>query len=437
MAGSVEKLLELKGYDSLAGELHRESITTGNRHRLGLRLQLLRNILDQGPSFLNGEKTPPKCAPKWDQCVKLNTGELSLSTLAALYAHIFAYILGQIVARFQKTAEVADDLKSDEFLSELEFPASADVPASIAVPQEEEVEEPIPIEEEGDAKTKAEKHKAETAKKGKDIVPRHVDWQKQLDELFDAQEKRVWVDIYGAREWVVSELGEEFAPKDVEKHKWVLTLSANVTPGLPDLRYKWAVIAKGEGLGSIAIEGINKQGGRFICGLETDLGSLEYRKSGNERNRTASLTVEEKFGKLTTDVQGDVHKWYAGISTRENEVINEAAEAIRRLAEQAQADIAMDYAWLDDVSTKDWANYHELMTITSSSFKCENEDTPERTFRIKNEKGKRVDDAREYLQKAKEKMESGIKDAGNVAVGKDPVVAEQNVKNVLVERVEL
>jgi hypothetical protein len=108
-------------------------------------------------------------------------------------------------------------------------------------------------------------------------------------------------------------------------------------PGLPETRYKRSVIPKGEGLGSKALEGINKQGGRFIRGLETYLGSLETRKSAwtdkspeelaqtleKERERWDGVVdkVEEKFGKLITDVQGDVHKWYAGIRTRENEAV--------------------------------------------------------------------------------------------------------------------
>lgn len=114
-------------------------------------------------------------------------------------------------------------------------------------------------------------------------------------------------------------------------------LTVTKAPGLPETRYKPVVIAKGEGIGSKALEGINKQGGRFIRGLETYLGSLESRKSAwtdktpeqlaqtleKEREKWDGVVdkVEEKFGQLIMDVQGDVHKWYAGIRTRENEVV--------------------------------------------------------------------------------------------------------------------
>jgi hypothetical protein len=33
---------------------------------------------------------------------------------------------------------------------------------------------------------------------------------------------------------------------------------------------------------------------------------------------------------------------------------------IDKLADEAQADVGMDYAWLDDVSTDDWTRYHKL-----------------------------------------------------------------------------
>lgn len=127
-------------------------------------------------------------------------------------------------ANAQKTAEVAENLELDDFLSELglepEAPAAAESPALEAVP-EEQVEQPVPIQEaEEDAKTQEEKRKAATAEKRQNIVARHVEWQRQLDELFDTQEKRVWVDIDGVREWAVSELGDEFAPKDVEKREF-------------------------------------------------------------------------------------------------------------------------------------------------------------------------------------------------------------------------
>ena len=36
------------------------------------------------------------------------------------------------------------------------------------------------------------------------------------------------------------------------------------------------------------------------------------------------------------------------------------ASAVRSLADHAQADIGLDYAWLEDVTVKDWQRYHDL-----------------------------------------------------------------------------
>lgn len=36
------------------------------------------------------------------------------------------------------------------------------------------------------------------------------------------------------------------------------------------------------------------------------------------------------------------------------------AAEVRNIADRAQADIGLDYAWLDDVTYDDWQRYHEL-----------------------------------------------------------------------------
>lgn len=35
-------------------------------------------------------------------------------------------------------------------------------------------------------------------------------------------------------------------------------------------------------------------------------------------------------------------------------------EEVKSLAEDAQGDIGLDYAWLDDVTYADWQRYHDL-----------------------------------------------------------------------------
>ena len=36
------------------------------------------------------------------------------------------------------------------------------------------------------------------------------------------------------------------------------------------------------------------------------------------------------------------------------------ADEVKDIADRAQADIGLDYAWLDDVTFEDWQRYHAL-----------------------------------------------------------------------------
>ena len=40
--------------------------------------------------------------------------------------------------------------------------------------------------------------------------------------------------------------------------------------------------------------------------------------------------------------------------------VEAAIKRVEKFADDAQADLGMDYAWLDDVSVKDWTRYHDL-----------------------------------------------------------------------------
>ena len=42
-----------------------------------------------------------------------------------------------------------------------------------------------------------------------------------------------------------------------------------------------------------------------------------------------------------------------------------SVEKLRQLAEEAQADLKMDYAWLEDVTYEDWEQYNHLMKSKS------------------------------------------------------------------------
>lgn len=41
--------------------------------------------------------------------------------------------------------------------------------------------------------------------------------------------------------------------------------------------------------------------------------------------------------------------------------VKKLAESVRDVADRAQADLGLDYAWLDDVTYQDWQRYHDLV----------------------------------------------------------------------------
>ena len=41
--------------------------------------------------------------------------------------------------------------------------------------------------------------------------------------------------------------------------------------------------------------------------------------------------------------------------------VREHADELKSLAETAQADVGLDYVWLEDVTYMDWQRYHDLI----------------------------------------------------------------------------
>jgi len=71
--------------------------------------------------------------------------------------------------------------------------------------------------------------------------------------------------------------------------------------------------------------------------------------------------VEFKFSDAVQKLQEQVNEWYSGMIKNEHQEIYEVTNKIKNMAEQAQANLGMDYAWLDGVTYMDWQRYHDLM----------------------------------------------------------------------------
>lgn len=290
-------------------------------------------------------------------------------------------------------AAVADDDEFDDFLNELGIePSEPEENGHIHTSSEhltesaqalqdafsssnaepEKVEEPRELTEE----EKLEKAKEETARKRADILRRHHAWQQQLDDLVKSQKQSVVDNVDAVRLWAASELGDEY-----------LVGGERDFTGVEGVKYRKVERTDGEqeqGLGKRMLGGVEREGGRLLRGLETYLSKAQTRsatwkrdESGETEQEKARKTavldgekkkweevvgkVEEKFATIVRGVQGEVHEWYKGMRGREHDLAIEAAAAVKHLAETAQSDIAMDYAWLDDVTYRDWQAYHDLV----------------------------------------------------------------------------
>jgi len=287
------------------------------------------------------------------------------------------------------STEESQDDSLDDFLSELGIELNETTNDDGPVVQEGETAEGIVASEEQLSEAELEeKRKAETAEKRAKIVARHVEWQKKLDDLVIEQTKRVVDAVQGVRDNAVIELGEQYGPNKKSQAK------------------------KGEeGLGKKAMIGLEKQGEKLVKGLESYLtkavsrsdawkehstqadfkASEKAKKASDEKDKWdgVSAKVDERFGTLVRNVQGEIHEWYQKKKAQEVEAVStygtlvkqaclsscfqalEAAQPVKKLAEDAQSDLSMDYAWLEDVTYQDWQTYHDLMRSTCYSFHCE------------------------------------------------------------------
>ncbi|KAF8912437.1 hypothetical protein CPB85DRAFT_1301982 [Mucidula mucida] len=87
---------------------------------------------------------------------------------------------------------------------------------------------------------------------------------------------------------------------------------------------------------------------------------LEAKK---ERFETVLGRVEEKWRSITNDAQARVVQWVRGVREEEFKECLSASGQVKARAERAQADLGLDYAWLEDVTYYDWQDYHMLMGL--------------------------------------------------------------------------
>ncbi|KAF8199088.1 hypothetical protein BJ912DRAFT_1139908 [Pholiota molesta] len=264
------------------------------------------------------------------------TQEASTEALHAAASVAAASLLG---------APAGDELDLDAFLHDLGVdepqPAAVvdtqDTPTSSTAPE-------APAVSALESPTEAEKAAAIAAKRNA-IVARHEKWFDQLDSLIANETEALVQDLEAWRTEKAAELG-----------------------GMP------------------LVQDVQREGERLIRGLESYLAKTSARQpqwklpadssaitpEEREAKKTAAQAekekwatvlgkVEAKFGEKVQAVQGAVHAWFSSVREKEIQDTQASATRVKNLAEQAQADLGLDYAWLEDVTYADWQSYHDLM----------------------------------------------------------------------------
>jgi len=226
------------------------------------------------------------------------------------------------------TPEDEDDL--DLFSAEIGL--DVDEPEDLV--EEEALFPPEESDEEHEARLKAKAE--ETAWKRKEITDRHTDWEYQLEDLKRAQIEVFRLALYNVRKNAAKTLKKD---SDIQR----------------------------------AINEFAADGDKYLRGAEHYLKSLIKEKKKQDKStlwERVVKKVKDKFEKRLDEVDRKVGDWYNELSENEQKLVEKATTTVTEFSEKAQADLGLDYSWLDDVTTGDWVRYHDLMRGGLIPFCC-------------------------------------------------------------------
>ncbi|KAG8798964.1 hypothetical protein FRC17_007278 [Serendipita sp. 399] len=71
--------------------------------------------------------------------------------------------------------------------------------------------------------------------------------------------------------------------------------------------------------------------------------------------------IQWRFTKYSDDINGEISSSVVKWMNEESELLRSATEEVTALVDKAQTELISDYAWLNDVTYRDWERYHQLM----------------------------------------------------------------------------
>lgn len=169
---------------------------------------------------------------------------------------------------------------------------------------------------------------------------------------------------------------EETARKraDIEaRHsKWETELRSQMENGLSTLKGKLEAIRSAAAPELVeapeiraAVESLVADAEKYIKGAEVYLRNLKAESRKNDEKMPLWERVVEKvsvkFSERLGIVEAVVNTWYGVILDQELREVYAVTAEVREIAEKAQVDLGLDYAWLDEVTYSDWQRYHSLI----------------------------------------------------------------------------
>ncbi|KZT09852.1 uncharacterized protein LAESUDRAFT_722002 [Laetiporus sulphureus 93-53] len=174
----------------------------------------------------------------------------------------------------------------------------------------------------------------QTAEKRAELMARHARWEDQLAAEIESSKKALRKALVASRKTAAAELRESAEIQD-------------------------------------EIESLVEEADKFLRGAEKYLQTLSTEGRTDEEKRImwgrVVDKVDQKFVERLGETEAVVNGWYAPVLDKELAEVRKIADAVRDIADRAQTDIGMDYAYLDDVTYNDWQRYHDLLR-TSDNF---------------------------------------------------------------------
>ncbi|KAI0029547.1 hypothetical protein K488DRAFT_22124, partial [Vararia minispora EC-137] len=232
------------------------------------------------------------------------------------------------------------ELDLEAFYAELGLTDEDAPPAPSEIPEPAEPTPSLTPEEEA---AREEARLAHIAAKRKDITGRHTKWEEKLEAAIRESKRRLRKTLVSLRKTAAA------------------TLKAH------------------EGV-KAQIDGLVSEAERFLAGAEAYLKNL--RKEGRKDEEKMGLwervlgKVDERFTEKLKETEELVNGWYREHLAREEYEVVTLANEVKDIADAAQADIGLDYVWLEDVTYWDWQRYHALVrraeNFTTDAFTIQN-----------------------------------------------------------------